>query len=348
MKFPQSGYILQSMAVIFLHSLLHLTVVKLAMGICHDYEVKKLFKRLSCYLPYPLVPEWEMLIERKASEFGLPHILHNKVIQTVHAMLFDIRKWLPFQFGSMTYEENFVDSLHWKTDGTIDITKTGKSLLQIGDLTDIVRFQIACSFCLEDDIRILWQKLPEWEKECLSTSHTFSVRSHYWIPKLKGDEVKVNSEFIFCCGNPFPNMVQLKFLLNEMEIDERLEALNNVILLTKMDETDMWLCLLQMIIQEQEYFFKKYPYQVLLCLTEWPYLHFFLDAAEHIWPYLSKSAFTEVLRWIKLRCQDMQHFDYNELFEEFWNRSPADFKEYVNSSEELTAYINVATEDDIW
>ncbi|GBN94481.1 hypothetical protein AVEN_48730-1 [Araneus ventricosus] len=54
--------------------------------------------------------------------------------------------------------------LCWTTAGTIDNKKTAEKLVRCYVLDVVERYELACSYCLEDDIPLLWEKLPEEKK----------------------------------------------------------------------------------------------------------------------------------------------------------------------------------------
>ncbi|GBM14346.1 hypothetical protein AVEN_55340-1 [Araneus ventricosus] len=94
---------------------------------------------------------------------------------------------------------------------------------------------------------------------------------------------------------------------------------------------DVLCFLLSQINEEQQIeVFKSYPYEVLKCLLDWPWQSLFMETANRMWDFLSEENYDFLLRIIVDKVMDgYKDYNYQNLFEEFWQQSPNAHKRYV-------------------
>ncbi|KFM64169.1 hypothetical protein X975_17661, partial [Stegodyphus mimosarum] len=92
------------------------------------------------------------------------------------------------------------------------------------------------------------------------------------------------------------------------------------------------LCFLlsQMGEQQQMEVFRRHPCEVLMCLLDWPWQDLFMETANRMWDILSEKKWKYVLKLITDKVlQGHTEYNYQQLFGEFWKRSPKTHKKYV-------------------
>ncbi|GFR21774.1 ANK_REP_REGION domain-containing protein [Trichonephila clavata] len=67
-------------------------------------------------------------------------------------------------YGDDYLPSHFMGRLSWTSLGIIDLKKTAKAVLKDENLPITKRYEIACTYCLEDKIQMLWSELPETNK----------------------------------------------------------------------------------------------------------------------------------------------------------------------------------------
>ncbi|GBM41840.1 hypothetical protein AVEN_141147-1 [Araneus ventricosus] len=158
----------------------------------------------------------------------------------------------------------------WLTDGTIDLEKSAKSVVENSDIL-IDRFIFACTYCLYEDVLILWELLSETEKDELRSDSDFVVKE--WIAWL---ESWLNKDWQFCVawilGTPLwnKNISVLKRVLGALTPSERTHYLRKVLIGREMSCDVMRFGLSLMTRDEQELILKESPVEVFKCITCWP------------------------------------------------------------------------------
>ncbi|GFU24543.1 uncharacterized protein TNCV_2264951 [Trichonephila clavipes] len=324
------------MVFAFLPSLQHILHVKIASIICRIPEVKASIVESRNKLHFSPSQEWTALINKKISLLGLPSLLQKRIDHLILPISLTMIEWLSYHLSILGFEDDLLNCLHWKSDGTIDELETATSLVRNENIRIDRRFNLACIYCLENDIRELWKKLYWYQQHYLSRNELFSLTQCYWIPYLRG--MRTNRYNFYC-----RNTVALKyFLKREEEPRKRYRCLKQFILQSGMKPSVVRFCLFKMAPEEQEKIFKKYPAEVLMSFLEWPFQNLFLDVADHLWSYLPKGSFFSIMHFIhkKKIMNEWQDFDYEDLLFEFWRRSPTDFKNYVNENNEFLSLRN--------
>lgn len=234
---------------------------------------------------------------------------------------------IDFHCGDSYLQSDLPAEFAWTPQGTIDRAKTAQVLVKDENLGAIMRYKLACFYCLEDDIQKLSKEIPE------DFGLTSSIHKNiplnlvfYWTCKMKNCSIidfSYKSVFEHCIsfGNKTAAMYFLK-LLSPKEMEEV-----NI----KMYEDGDFLCFLlsELEEQQQDVIFKSDPFTVLQCLLDWPAQFFFIDTANRMWDYLSKEDYFNVLQMIDHRivngCKD---WDYKQLFREFWQITPDALKNF--------------------
>ncbi|GFX28465.1 hypothetical protein TNCV_1152741 [Trichonephila clavipes] len=60
---------------------------------------------------------------------------------------------------------HFMSILSWTSLGTIDAKKTAEAVIKDENLPVTKRYEIACTYCLKDEILKLWRELSETNKD---------------------------------------------------------------------------------------------------------------------------------------------------------------------------------------
>ncbi|KAG8191714.1 hypothetical protein JTE90_008779 [Oedothorax gibbosus] len=82
--------------------------------------------------------------------------------------------------------------------------------------------------------------------------------------------------------------------------------------------------------EQQTEVFKNYPYKVLKCFLDRPWQNFFMQTANRMWDCLSGEDCNLFLREMANKVKEgHKDYDYQMLFEEFWQQSPDAHKRYV-------------------
>lgn len=101
----------------------------------------------------------------------------------------------------------------------------------------------------------------------------------------------------------------------------------------KKDNSDT-LCFLFSELNEEEKIevLKHFPEQFLTCFLDWPNQVFFMQTSARMWNFLDKNIYGQLLLDIVGKVKNgYKDFNYQKLFQEFWEQSPRDNKRHVVS-----------------
>ncbi|GBN85491.1 hypothetical protein AVEN_122091-1 [Araneus ventricosus] len=143
--------------------------------------------------------EWRVTIEDKIKDkmfkLKLPESLTKQMIVLIRPNSLEIRRWKKSHeyYLWMKIREILPNSAKpcWTTAGTIDNKKTAEKLVRCYVLDVVERYELACLYCLEDGIPLLWEKVPE-EKKVYCSENNYSTLPFCWPHILKGELSKLN------------------------------------------------------------------------------------------------------------------------------------------------------------
>ncbi|GFY52659.1 ANK_REP_REGION domain-containing protein [Trichonephila inaurata madagascariensis] len=211
----------------------------------------------------------------------------NHVIRQIYD-----NKYLPNHFMSM---------ISWTILGIIDEKKTAEAVIKDENLSLTKRYEIACTYCLENEIPMLWSKLPKENKthyfDARAPLYTFPI---YWAYHMKMElnilDKKIQEKFprssnSHCFGVNFAfatvNLPAFEYFLgkfNAKEKDTKFQAFFRYLEVTEEARSiDTYTCdityflLSQMNENQRTYIFKNYAFYILKRFLEFPYQGFFLE-----------------------------------------------------------------------
>ncbi|GBN33713.1 hypothetical protein AVEN_260318-1, partial [Araneus ventricosus] len=143
----------------------HMAAVRIALCLYYDKDIEKILEGEK-KLPYAhgefnrKVYKFWKRIELKAAEkvSSLPASLKTRVVKFIRPIHLETIKWSGdhanlLKLGS-TY--TYKSILCWKTVGTIDRTQTAMKFSQNKNFDPETRFNMACTYFLEDEVLALW------------------------------------------------------------------------------------------------------------------------------------------------------------------------------------------------
>ncbi|GBM26244.1 hypothetical protein AVEN_17836-1, partial [Araneus ventricosus] len=149
---------------------------------------------------------WEIVInevKEKVSKLMLPVSLKKRLMDLVRPIRSEIRIWAVYHKHILNYlpdedlDMHIFEQLCWTCTGAIDYRKTAELLVRLETLDIEKRYRLACLYCLEDYIPVLWVELPEkyksrFNEEVYPLPENVVHLEYYWASVLKGEEFKLN------------------------------------------------------------------------------------------------------------------------------------------------------------
>ncbi|GFY46003.1 uncharacterized protein TNIN_327441 [Trichonephila inaurata madagascariensis] len=103
--------------------------------------------------------QWEVLVGKKVSSFPLPESIQKEVMALVRLIVLEVDKWLEDHARiPMSITSSHI-RFHWTQDAKIDRVKTAKAMIANNGIDVKDRFLLACQYCFEDDVVLLWGML---------------------------------------------------------------------------------------------------------------------------------------------------------------------------------------------
>lgn len=162
-------------------SLEHITLVKIAAILWNLPDVRALMMKFCLPLQpceeSPSRKKWqavEEIVIEKVSKLPQPRHLQEKVLGLVKPIGLQILKWIEYHCKNFL-GVNLPNEFCWMAQGTLDKKKTAGVLIKDEQMDITERYNLACIYCLEEDIPKLWNKIPENRRNFLIVNQTQSM-----------------------------------------------------------------------------------------------------------------------------------------------------------------------------
>ena len=330
-------------------SLEHIALVKTASTLWIQSDIRLLIKFNFSLVGADQFREWQKIENRvtnRVSQLPLPEVSKEKIIAFIKPIGLEILKWM--EYHCIGYiQVDLPTDFSWKAQGTIDRKKTAEMLIKNKNLDICKRYKLACVYCLENEISVLWNEIPVIVRRSFSirlpkksSSQKFpeicvqdnqrDLESLWTYIKQRGyDRASSYYQHLFKCCVITGNQVAAEYFYEKLSVTEthdflvryaRLEADGDVLyfLLTLMNK------------DQQIEVLERVPYKVLKVFLDWPLQSLFTDVANFMWDFLSEEDYDTLLNKIvdKIR-DDCKICNYKILFINSLQQSPPRLKNYV-------------------
>ncbi|CAL1286326.1 unnamed protein product [Larinioides sclopetarius] len=316
--------------------------------------------------------EWRAIIENevkaKMGKLVIPESLKKRMMHIVRPIGLQIRDWKTFMEAYLSdspkyLDVRFLEQLCWTSAGAIDYQKTAEKIVGLQKFDAVIRYKLACSFCLADSVPVLWEKLPEDYKRSfrdeINVMRYFDLPvEFYWNYVLKGAEYKLRHTFekfypsprnltfhqggfeISACKG---NKGATEYFFQKLTFEEREKSLIKAVYdvavkrcnpyirfepikFPQRNLSDVLYYLLSVMSPEQQMqVFRAYPVDILPCLLDWPWHDLFLDAADFVWTFLPEAKYSHLAHNIHRNLRNEGYYIPN-LMQMFFLRSPSHFR----------------------
>ncbi|GFV46383.1 ANK_REP_REGION domain-containing protein [Trichonephila clavipes] len=209
---------------------------------------------------------------------------------------------------------HFMGLLSWTSLGIIDSKRTAEAVIKDDNLPITKRYEIACTYCLEDEIRMLWRELPETNRDdylnLRGPIYALLYLPIYWTYYLRvelngldgtlRDEYHMKTNcycfgFLYACITVNPSAVE--YFTGKMNVEEKEKYFQYYfrILVHRViaDNRNIYSCdiiyflLSQLNENQQTRIFEKYGYLILKNFLEFPYEGIFLKIESAVRKHLT-------------------------------------------------------------
>ncbi|GBM80725.1 hypothetical protein AVEN_115842-1 [Araneus ventricosus] len=328
------------MDIVFIPTLKHMAMAKVTTAVCEHPDIYPYTLR---NFRFDQSEEEKQFCEKAEKILPLAKTLQPLALIWVKTLCLEIISWRTRHYKILYSAVDNLIKFCWRSDGSIDSSKTAEALVRNENFYYIHRFNLACCYFLEKDIQDLWMRIPKNEKY-FSFSHLFHAREiiEFWLPWVESGGSAELLDILKSSISDLPDdvflveltiaEVCLRRFVEKLPRDKRLEWLKKITkhrLLTR----DLAHFLVSGQLRNQQIaVFTEDASVVLSSFLSWPLQIMFIDVAGHLWDHLSVENFLTVLIDICNKINDGQKdFDYSELLNEFWTISPLPHREFVGN-----------------
>ncbi|GIY00175.1 hypothetical protein CDAR_20071 [Caerostris darwini] len=311
-----------------LHKLEHLSMVRMALILKDNPEFRPAFdfRKYDIMLPS----------DKVLSSMNIPQLLKKKLLVYVRYLAVECREWICLH--SMYLKNSAVDqfpNIRWRWDGRIDRQKTAEAILRAGSVSTRHRFQLACGYCLKEDILSVWNELSEEQRKKESQKRPASR----WIPWIfdgeregwpKSAEDPIFRDLLY---EPLLNPVGVRRLLEFLPPQERRPCLLEYLSyngslgqICASNPIDLHYDLHEDEISE------NFSVIALLSYYHWTTQSEFFALKDQLFPFLAESQFSlfTLLAIVRISFSFVDEC-YVNLLKEFWRGSPVHLKEHYRN-----------------
>ncbi|GBN68245.1 hypothetical protein AVEN_68597-1 [Araneus ventricosus] len=369
---------------VLLLSLKEMALRKVMVILWSDSDILAFISKLQFDMltPDEIETEWretaEDKVKDKVAKLELPESLKKQMIDVVYPIGLEIGRW------KESHEDYFLDSwdqiiapdlakLCWTAAGTIDCRKTAEKLIHCDVLYVVQSYRLACDYCLEDYIPLLWEEVPEWMKDQFCNYKGLSPHLKFcWPYILKGEQSKLDyllrtsdrnlttfNQYAFEYSAENGNKTATEYFFHKLTDEERENSLMRtthavVAAIQNISPSEYFedspkdspkfssvLCYLLSVmtpVQQME-IFESRPVDILFSFLDWPWQDLFSENAGLIWTFLPPSNYGDLL-WRMADRYTKADFYLPKLFQEVFVQSPLGFKKSFVDKEPEFNYIS--------
>ncbi|GFQ94161.1 ANK_REP_REGION domain-containing protein [Trichonephila clavata] len=285
-----------------------------------SYDIQNLVSE--CFLEgYQTQGKWNRIEESLKLKICncliVPHELQMVMSSLVKPIGGCIKNFIDDIYSKYYLPSNFMGIFSWTFLGIIDAKKTAKAVIKDVNLLITERYEIACTYCLQDEIPILWSKLPETSKydylhdiRYIPTLPYFPVYwAYYMTAQLYVLDEKVREEhsvpitchyFGVLQARKIVNQVAVEYFIQKLSIQEKEEylrvffsSLEFPLVMENYSPSNSYVCdviyslLKQMTENKRMSIFEENAYHILKNFLEFPYGGMFLEIESVVQKFLT-------------------------------------------------------------
>ncbi|GBN01426.1 hypothetical protein AVEN_3177-1 [Araneus ventricosus] len=320
---------------------------------------------------------WDIVegeVKDKVSKLMLPESFKKRIMHLVRPIGSGILNWQVYHEDNFiaageVFDLHILQQLRWTYAGAIDYRKTAEELIRLEMFDVKKRYELACFYCLEDKIPLLWEEFCEKYKGSFREKMLPFLETpltHYWACILKGEESNLGQTHERLISSPFSfnqfafkrtalkgNRAATEYFFQKLTDEERepffifhvVEAViggrfrNSFKLHCNFPVENLSgvLCYLLSIMspEQQMQVFRKYSCEVLICFLVWPLENLFLDIADICWSLIPERQYAWLLYNIHEDIRTLGYYLGN-LFQKFFLGSPRNFRKFFVMHEGLS------------
>ncbi|GIY98671.1 hypothetical protein CEXT_76981 [Caerostris extrusa] len=261
-----------------------------------------------------------------ASTLPIPTPMKEPLLNVVESFVLKIFKWYEALSSFVCDDLDEYSSLCLRSDGTIDNLKTAQAMVKSQDANPIVRFRIACHYCLIADIQRLIGESPNICTRSIEAYPYYSPWLDYWtktLPAISPPSAETALQLV----EYIENEGQLMYLL---QLGDR-NLLTRIIWKNASSYDVVRVCLPRMHKDDLKIVFSDSDFKGMLLLNLLFSSPFFLDVVRQMFEYLEGFDIYQFFTLLDFDRNERELIldDRNPIRDtltKFWNECPAELK----------------------
>ncbi|GFY67011.1 uncharacterized protein TNIN_250701 [Trichonephila inaurata madagascariensis] len=277
----------------------------------------------------------------------LPPQVKKKLGGIIFSLGLEIKLWYEcHRFIEHKFNLDLRNKLSWFSFGVIDRLETARNFIQDEAFDIGVRFHLACKYCLDDDVQMLWRKMSIADRINAMRRIPRTRSIDLYIQSLRRKrprnwtEISRNERHKFFLGNCLgirSYFTKLRFPVVRYHCI--LIALGSGMA----HQYDLYSCISLLNAAELNSMLSRFPTpelcEIFKTFLRWPFQIMFLDLVHNFQQHINKDIFYCVVTFIlnyKLGMGFEDHM-YIEIFERFWNLFSAKYEDSFKKDVALSA-----------
>ncbi|GFS57988.1 uncharacterized protein NPIL_632421 [Nephila pilipes] len=272
------------------------------------------------------------------SSLNLETVLKNSTMGVIEVLVKEIANWCSCH-RSFLIEDNldYWNILQWYSHGTINRLETARALIQDKNINIGQRFNLACAYYMEADVRRLWKNMSPGYRHFFTLTKLNSEFRMFWINALQTNTpLDWNAiSLSLMSNNIFKDNSSSFFYIDFLGVLQLIPKLedSNTRFMTIVDSIgkielhpfDFYLCLSQMEDHQLHLMFNCLLMDERLCVCKsflhWPLQVLFLDVLAQLSRSMSEVFYIELFQIILNEKFNTEWFDYNyvDLVKKIWS-----------------------------
>ncbi|GFT48865.1 uncharacterized protein NPIL_358691 [Nephila pilipes] len=333
------------MKIRFWPSLQLLAQVRIARGILCNLEFENVFPNFVHGVGFIDLEYMHQIL----SSFHLTNVLKNRTMGIIEALGKEIESWCSCH-RSFLIDSNhdYWNRIQWYSHGTINRLETARALIRDEDINIVKRFNLACEYYLEADVRTLWENMSSGHRQFFITKNKNRNRK-FWLNALQTntplDWLAISLAIMsndFSIHDPssyfyWSFLGLLHFFPKLNYAPARLSSILCSVGRRELHPFDFYLCLRQMNEHELDSLFHYLSREKRLKMCEWflqwPLQILFLDLFQHLRRNMSKKFYNMLFKFIFFEKYKSKWLDYDylNLVKQIWSSVSDDIKTRIKN-----------------
>ncbi|GFR14959.1 uncharacterized protein TNCT_227181 [Trichonephila clavata] len=281
----------------------------------------------------------------------LPNEVKQQLRVTVIALGLEIKQWFEsHRFIVIGDNYDLRNKLSWFSFGVIDRLKTARNFIRDEDIEVGKRFHLACEYCFEDDVKMLWRNMSTHEGSDVERQLLRTRSTELWFDTLllniprNWDKILLNERRNFFYGI-YLGMRSVFALLRGPAM--RYQCIYFALGSGVVHHYDLYSCICLLNSAELNYMLTRLPTsefcELLTTFLQWPFQLMFIDIVNDLKRHINKDIFHDGATCILCYKLGMEFYDhvYIGIFKRFWNLFSAKYEDDFKKEGKLYTLANM-------